>query len=170
MSDNPHSREHIKSIFLNASLYISVQKLSGQFEISQKAAILLAIAEGAHSLGFLSDEDYGLMTNRYKRKLKEVIEETQKKPESSHVPVLTIEQKKDQQLLADKDRQFKGQIKQWNIHSDLNWRIKAVSDAEKWKDKLQSARDLVDWERKRRVRYNIAGRRLSRVWFSSSLS
>jgi hypothetical protein len=55
----------------------------------------------------------------------------------------TIEQTKKNELLESKDRVFKMMLDQWDIHSDLNWRIKATAQAEKWKDKLESARLLL---------------------------
>ena len=94
MSENPHSREHIKVIMLNASLYIAIQQISGSRRISQKAAILLTITEGAHSLGCLAEDDYKLLMERYTRELESIIAERQIKPESSHIPVVTIEKMK----------------------------------------------------------------------------
>lgn len=98
---NPHSREHIKSVFLCAPLYIAVQRCSSKFEISQKAAILRLTAEGAHALGFLSDEECKLLVSRYERKLVDVVAEKQGRKESSHVPVLTIEKDKAKRRVRD---------------------------------------------------------------------
>lgn len=88
------------------------------------------------------------MTGRYGRPLIDVVAEEKAKREPSHVPVLTIEKQKEKRELDDKDKQFKGMIEQWNDHTDPNWRIKATADADKWKDKLQSARDLLELGKK----------------------
>lgn len=148
MSSNPTHRENIHNVMLNAVLYVGISKLQAKLECGKSAAILYALNEGLFKEGVTTKEDYELLAKRYGRKLIDVIAEARGKREPSHVPVLAIEQRKEQQFLGSKDKQFKGQIEQWNTHCDLNWRIKAVSDAEKWKDKLQSARDLVELGKK----------------------
>lgn len=74
-----------------------------------------------------------------------------KKPFES-AKATSIEQIKEQELLKAKDQQFKMMLDQWDIHTDLNWRIKATAEAEKWKDKLQSARDLLNLANKEEVK------------------
>jgi hypothetical protein len=143
MNENPKSREHIHSIFLNAVHYVGVAKLMAKLESSKSAAVLYALNEGLHSLEVISKEDYDLLAKRYGRKLKDVIAQGQISREPSHVPILTIEQTKEKQLLEQKDKQFKGILNQWQLHPSLEWRQKVFTDAEKWKDKLESARLLL---------------------------
>jgi hypothetical protein len=143
LSENPKAREHIHSIFLNAVHYVGISKLMAKLESSKSAAVLYALNEGLHGLEVISKEDYELLAKRYGRKLKDVIEQSQTKREPSHVPILTIEQRKEKQLLEQKDKQFKGMLEQWPTHSDPNWRIRVFAEAEKWKDKLESSRLLL---------------------------
>lgn len=115
-----------------------------KLECSKSAAVLYALNEGLFKEGAIIREDYDLLVKRYGRTLKEVIAEVQVKKEPSHVSVLTIEQRKDKAFLEGKDKAFQGMTQQWDTHKDLNWRLKVVQDAEKYKDKLQSARDLLN--------------------------
>jgi hypothetical protein len=49
----------------------------------------------------------------------------------------------DHALLEQKDKQFKGQLEQWELHPDPDWKRKVLEDAEQWKDRLESARALL---------------------------
>jgi len=111
-----------------------------KLECSKSAAVLYALNEGLYNLEAISREDYQLLAKRYGRKLKDVIAEAQTKREPSHVPILTIEQIKEKQVLEQKDKQFKGMLDQWDLHPSFEWRAKVLKEAEKWKDKLESAR------------------------------
>ena len=143
MSENPRSREHIKSVFLCVPVYLGVQAASSKYRISQKAAILRELVRGLERDGFLAQADHDLLIQRYGRPLDEVVSERKIKREPSHVPILTIEQRKEKAFLEGKDKGFQGILQQWDTHRDVNWRFKVVQDAEKYKDKLQSARDLL---------------------------
>lgn len=144
MSKDSAYREHIHKVFLNFVYYVGVSKLMAKLECSKSAAILYALNEGLFREDAISKEDHDLFAKRYGRPLKEVIAEAKERREPSHVSVLTIEQRKEKRILESKDRQFMGMIDQWNDHKDLTYRVKAVADAEKYKGKLQSARDLLD--------------------------
>jgi hypothetical protein len=126
-----------------AELDVALSKLRGTLEIGDKFAVLYAVSEGLFSLGYLSKEDRDLHVKRYSEKLVDVRNRKRERRENSHVPVMTLEQRKEKELLDQKDRQFKGMLEQWEIPRDLNWQIKAVSEAQKFKEKLQSARDLI---------------------------
>lgn len=108
-------------------------------ECSKSAAVLYALNEGLFKEGVISKEDYELLQKRYGRKLKDVIAAGR---EDSHKPVLTLEQEKQKKFLERKESQFKGQLQQWDIHPDLNWRVKVVTEAEKYPE-LEFARLLV---------------------------
>jgi hypothetical protein len=147
--ENRKSREHITSVCLSVAHYLGVNKLSADLEIGKHAAVLLAINEGLHELGMMSEEDYSLLNGRYRRKLKDIIAQNQIKRESSHTPVLTLEQQKGKKLLEEKDRMFKGMCAQWTLHKDPKWRQIAFAEAEKFKDELESARQILKLRHKR---------------------
>jgi hypothetical protein len=128
---------------LNAVFYVGISKLMAKLECSKSAAILYALNEGLFREDVISQEDHDLLAGRYGRKLKDVIAQAQAKKEPSHVPVLSIEQKKEKDLLEQKDRQFKGMLEQWDSHPNLEWRQKAFVGAEKFKDRLDSAKLLL---------------------------
>ncbi len=142
MSESSH-REHIHNVMLNVVFYVGISKLMAKLECSKSAAVLYALNEGLFKEGLISQEEHDLFAKRYGRKLKDVIAQAQVKREPSHVPVLSIEQRKEKEVLEKKDKQFRGMLEQWSIHSDSGWRQKAFAEAEKWKDKLESARLLL---------------------------
>ena len=144
MNKTPRSREHIHSVFLNASHYISISKLSGNLEIGKSAAILLALNRGLYELEVLPEEEFSLLDKRYKRPLKEIIEANKRKRESTHTPVIEIEKEKLKIDLEKMDKIFKGRLEQWNFnHPDPDWKNKSFELAEEWKSRLQSARDIL---------------------------
>lgn len=148
MRDNPSHREHIHKVMLNAVFYVGISKLMAKLECSKSAAVLYALNEGLFRLEMIKKDDYELLRMRYGRKLQEVIEEAKKKREPSHVPVLTIERSKELLILESKDRQLKGMIDQWELHPQTSWRNKATADAEKWRDRLNSAKNLLELSRR----------------------
>jgi hypothetical protein len=125
---------------LNATFYVGIAKLQAKHECSKIAAVLLALNEGLYRLEVISKEDYDLLARRYGRKLTDVIAQAQTSREPSHVPIPTIEQTKEKQLMEQKDKQFKGILEEWDLHPSSEWRSKVFNEAEKWKDKLESAR------------------------------
>ena len=134
------SREHIHPVMLNATFYVGVTKLSARLECSKSAAILYALNEGLYKEGVISEEDLGLLAQRYGRKLKDVIAAGR---EDSHKPVLTLEQLKKKELLEQKNEQFRRMLEDWAYPGhDLTWRIKAISGAEKYPD-LEYAKLLI---------------------------
>ena len=143
MSENSTRREHMQPVFLSAVHYVGVSKMMAKLECSKSAAMLYLLNEGLYKEGLISQQDHDLLAKRYGRKLVDVQAEAQIKKESSHMPVLTIEQLKEKAILEQKDKQFKGQFEQWEIHPDPIWRAKGLSAAEAWKDKLDSARLLL---------------------------
>lgn len=147
MSDKPTHRANVHSVMLVAELEIAVVKLQAEREIGKAYAILYFVVEGAFKMEYLSREDHDLLIGRYSRKLVEVTKEKRTQRENSHVPVLTLEQQRDKQFWEKKDRQFKGQLEQWEAHLDPKWRRKALADAEKYKEKLESARQLLNMEK-----------------------
>jgi len=143
MSEDQAHRFNVHSVMLTAELEIALVKLQAEREIGKNYAVLYLVTEGAFELGYLSREDYDLLIRRYSRKLVDVTKEKRAQRESSHIPVLTLEKQREKQFLEQKDRQFKGQLEQWERHPSKEWRQRALVDAEKYKDKLDSARALL---------------------------
>jgi hypothetical protein len=83
-------------------------------------------------MGYISEEVYGEHVKKYSA------------PLESEKP-LSLEQSKEQQFLEQRDRQLKGIIEDWNYPREnvKEWREKAFIFAEKYADKLQSARDIL---------------------------
>jgi len=50
----------------------------------------------------------------------------------------------EQKTLMEKDKMFKLVLEQWELHPALEWRLKWIKEAEKWKDKLPHAKELCD--------------------------
>jgi hypothetical protein len=142
MTEDQAHRFNVHAVMLTAELEMALVKLQAEREIGKNYAVLYLIVEGAFKLGYLGREDYDLLIKRYSRKLVDVTRENRAQRESSHVPVRTQEQQKEQQLLEEKDRQFKGMLDQWQIHRSKEWRRRAAEEAGKYVDKLESARTL----------------------------
>lgn len=143
MSKEQGHREHVHPVMLPAPLEIAVVKIQAKLECGKSAGVLYLINEGALSLGIISKEEHDLLARRYGRKLVDVIAEREARKEDSHIPILALEKQKEQQLLEQKDKQFRMMIEQWKDHPSEQWRSKVFADAEKWKDKLESARLLL---------------------------
>lgn len=117
---------------LSRELYIGFVRLQADRELGRAYAGLLPFTEGLFRLGYISKEVYEKHIEKYSQPLCE------------ESPVLTPEQQEEKKLLERKDRQFKGQLDQWAIHSDPEWRKKVLADAEKWKEKVPSAKQLCE--------------------------
>lgn len=143
MGEEHSHREHVHPVMLNAAFEIAIVKLQARLECGKSAAILYALNEGLFFLGDISKEHHDLLARRYSRKLFDVIAEKTARKEDSHTPVLTLEKQKEDELLQQKDRQFKGMLNQWKEHKDLKWRARALIEAEKYQDRLESARSLL---------------------------
>lgn len=129
-------REHGVLIFLSKDLYNGFIRLQAARGLGRSYAGLLPFTEGLYQLGYISKEVYEEHIRKYSQPLGSEIPSTP----------LTLEQLKEKQLLEKKDRQFKGQLEQWEQHSSQAWRTKVLADAEKWEDKLESARLLLKKE------------------------
>lgn len=148
MTEDLSHRFNVHSVMFTAELEIALVKLQAKLEIGKNYGTLYMVVEGAFRLGYLSQEDYDLFIKRYSRKLVDVTKEKRAQRESSHVPVLTLEKQREKQQLQQKDKQFQGQLKQWDQHPRPEWRAKVLADAEKWKEKLESARQLLELSQK----------------------
>lgn len=128
-------REHGVLIYLSKDLYKGYIRLQADKGLGRSYAGLLPFTEGLFRLGYISKEVYEEYIRKYSQPL------DMKEPLA---PVLTLEQQKGKQLLEAKDKQFKGIIDQWEQHSSLEWRKKVLAEAEKWKDKSEWARHLLE--------------------------
>jgi hypothetical protein len=144
MSEDQGRRLNVHPVMFTAELEMALVKLQAELEIGKSPAVLYLVVQGAFRLGYLSQEDYDLLIKRYSRKLVDVTREKRAGRENRNIPVLTLEKQKEQQFLDQKDRQFKGQLDQWQTHPSKEWRQKVLVDARKYVDKLPSAKALVD--------------------------
>lgn len=146
MSDNPKARDHIHPVFLSAPHYLAIAKLMGELGIGKSAALELTINRGLFDLGALSKEDFELFDLRYRRKLVDIINENKAKREDSHLPKLELEKKRKERLMATvhqvipRDKlegtaaTLRGMLEQWEIHTDLGWRIRTIAYAKGYPD------------------------------------
>ena len=123
-------KEHGVLIYLSKDLYTGFIKLQADKGLGRSFAGLLAFVEGLYSLRYISKEVYEEHVKKYNTPLD--VERS-----------LSLEQSKANQLLDERDRQFKGMLEQWDLHPDPEWRQKVYSFAEKYADRLQSARDIL---------------------------
>ena len=127
-------REHGLLLFMSSDLNMAFIKFQAQKELGRSYAGLYLLNDALYRHGCISQEVYERLEKKYGTKLVE------SRPKEA--PVLTQEQQKEQQLLAQKDRQFKGMLDQWQTHPDPEWRRRAAEHAGKYLDKLESARTL----------------------------
>jgi hypothetical protein len=127
-------KEHGVLIYLSKDLYNGFIRLQADKGLGRSFAGLLPFVEGLYQLGYISKEVYEKHVRMYSQPLGS---------ETS----FTFEQLKEKSVLEQKDRQFKGQLEQWELHTDSAWRASVLADAKKWEDKLESARLLLRKER-----------------------
>lgn len=123
--------EHGILLYLDRDLYRAFIKLQADRNLGRSYAGLVALVTGFYRLGYISKEVYEERLKKYNEPLEA------SKP-------LTMAELKERQLLEQKDLQFKGMLAQWDMHPSKDWRQKAVAQAEKYRDKLPSARALFD--------------------------
>jgi len=115
---------------LDKDLYRAFIKLQADKDLGRSYAGLLPYVEGLFQMGYLTREVYEIHAKRYSQ------------PLGAKAPV-TLEQKKQKDNLQSKDKQFRMILEQWEQHSSPEWRLKVFAEAEKFKDKLESARLLL---------------------------
>ena len=143
MGEDQSRRLNVHPVMFTAELEMALVDLQSKLHVGKAPAVLYFVVEGAFKLGYLSQEDYDLLIKRYSRKLVDIAREKRARKENRNVPVLTLEKQKEKQLLEQKDRQFKGMLDQWQTHPSKEWRRRAVVDAQKYSDRLESARALL---------------------------
>jgi hypothetical protein len=110
-------------------------RLQADKGLGRSYAGLLPFTEGMYHLGYISKEIYETHAKKYSEQL------ATKEP-------LTPKQLDERQRLEQKDKYFRQVLEQWVIHDNVEWRKKILKQAEEWKDKLQSARQLLDLREK----------------------
>jgi hypothetical protein len=110
-------------------------RLQADKGLGRSYAGLLPFTEGMYHLGYISKEIYETHARKYSEQL------ATKEP-------LTPKQLDERQRLEQKDKYFRQVLEQWVIHDNVEWRKKILKQAEEWKDKLQSARQLLDLREK----------------------
>jgi len=128
-------REHGVLLYLDKTLYKAFIKLQADKGLGRSYAGLLPFVEGLYQLGYLSKKEYEKRVKKYSKSLDEM--EKENKP-------LTKEQLEKEKKLKDLEKQFSMVIEQWNLHPSLEWRLRWVKQAKEWKDKIPSAKALLD--------------------------
>jgi hypothetical protein len=131
-SGNRFSKDHGLLLFLGPELILALADVQVKKKIGRTYAGLYALTVGLHQLGAIDDETFAILEKRYSEKLV---------PEQPQKPLTPVELLEKQKLQA-KDGYFLSVLDQWDIH-DSKWRLKALANAEKFQDKLESARRVL---------------------------
>jgi hypothetical protein len=128
-------KEHGVLIYMNTDLYVAFIRLQADKGLGRAYAGLLPFTEGMYHLGYISKEIYEANVKKYSE------------PLPTREPS-TPKQLAERRRLEQKDKYFRQVLDQWETHKDLKWRSGKLADAEKFKDKLESARQLLDLREK----------------------
>ena len=120
-------KEHGVLIYLSKELYNGFIKLQADKSLGRSFAGLLPFTEGLFRLGYISKEVYEKHVHKYSKPLEDPI-------------ILTKERKKEKQNIEKMDAYFRNILVQWDEHPDPNWRKKVLIRAEKFSDKIKSAK------------------------------
>jgi hypothetical protein len=133
-------KEHGVMLYLDRKLYKAFIRLQADKELGRSYAGLLSFVEGLFHLGYLSKEDYEKYTQKYSQGLKE----EEAKP-------LTMKELKEKEQVAKLEKLFQDTISKWDKNRDVQWRFKWVRYAEKYKDKIPLAKQLLELANKEGV-------------------
>jgi len=127
-------KEHQVILFLDRDLYRAFIRLQADRNLGRSYAGLLPYVEGLYHLGYLSSETYEAHFKRYSEPL-------DKEPLTREKE---LEEQTQQQVFKQKNSVFAGMIEQFqeHFHND-RWLEKCKIEAEKFADKLPSARRLL---------------------------
>lgn len=134
-SGNYGPKDHEARLLLDPELVIARTKIQMDYDISPLYAGLVAFTVGCNTLKKLSDEECQRLMAKYTIPVNQSVKRKRE--------VLTPEAARAKSELEGKDRFFKNVLTQWNEHPAVDWQVKMFTIAEKWKDKLQSARDIL---------------------------
>jgi hypothetical protein len=123
--------EHGLLLYLDRELYAAIIKLQADKNLGRSYSGLLALETGLHELGYISQGVHESHFKRYSQPLEP------SKP-------MTLKEQREKDELEMFDKVFKGMLEQWKEHSgDPAWLLKASRSAEKYRDRLESARQLL---------------------------
>lgn len=133
------AREHIVQVCLAPELRIALIKFQAEKEVGDAYALLQLITKALYQEKKINREVYEFFMQRYSRKL----------PPSIPVAKLTESELKEQQKLEELQRWFESvKVEFFKDHRPLasgkSWRQYVLSEAEKYKDKLPIAAEVLE--------------------------
>jgi len=124
-------REHGLMLFMGPKLRLAFIKMQADRELGRSYAGLRAFTEGLHVLGYLKQEDYERLCQKYEQGL-------------NQPPTLNIQQLQTKSEQDKMSKKFSMVLDQWGAHTDMKWRANWIREAEVWKDKIPAAKMV--WE------------------------
>ena len=133
------SREHIVPLCLAPELRMGLIRFQANKELGETYAALLLLTKALYQEQVISREDYERFTQRYSCKL----------VPPSAPRKLTSAEMAEQQKLEEKRRWFEMAKAEWNkdhrpVSSGKPWREDVLAEAEKYKDKLSIAAEILN--------------------------
>jgi hypothetical protein len=127
-------KEHGVLIYLSKDLYVGWIKLQADRNLGRSYAGLIPFIEGLYKLGYISEAVYKEHIKKYSVPIDA--------KDDSVTKTATPEQLKAKTELEKEDKYFHEILNQWNLYGP-EWQIKQFLYAEKFAEKLQSARDVL---------------------------
>lgn len=134
-------RSHVHPVFLPVELYVGVSKVQAKLEIGKSATLLLLINEGLYYRGFMDEEHYEKLKEKYERPLVDIVKRT-----SEAKSLAEQESIKKRQKLNKLELQLSGVLEQWDLHPDRAWRSLWIEKARPYTRELRVAQLIVDLE------------------------
>jgi len=132
-SGNRGPKDNTVPLYLAAELRLALARIQIKMSLDRTYSALQAFILGCYNLEVISKEEYEFFKKKYGTPPTPMIKSTQK--------LSSPEELLEKQKLETKDKQFKGILEAWDQHKDdQRWRDFVLKEAEKWKDKLESAR------------------------------
>ncbi len=128
-------KEHGVLLYLPPEVYSGFIRLQADKGLGRSYAGLLALTEGLHSFGYLSEDDYLMYIKRYSRKLTE------------QKTGLTLQQSKEKAARIKLEKQFSDVIKQWPTMRESS-RKHYLEKALENKDRIPNAKLVLALARK----------------------
>ena len=127
------TQEHVMKLCLPPELYLAIIKYQAKKDLGKSYAGLLLVNKALYQENLISKEVYEKFLYRYSRKL--VPDEAPQ--------LLTVEQQREKQKLAEKARTFLNLSSQWELHPNPEWRQRWINDALNWQDKISEAKEFL---------------------------
>ncbi|MFZ1060880.1 MAG: hypothetical protein WAP47_16985 [Candidatus Rokuibacteriota bacterium] len=127
-------QEHKVLLCLDKDLYRAFIRLQADKDLGRSYAGLLPYVEGLYRMGYITKDVYDVHFKKYSEPLIPKIEESE-----------TTDQNRAKTMLKQKDKLFLAMIEQFNLHSsNSTWMSRCQKAAEEFKDRLESARALLE--------------------------